>query len=122
MTYHSHAVLDQSQHVSARSHARLIIHVHVLPHIQACFWDTSDLSVMRCVRVTNTVLQVDLQGGFLAIGSTNIQLVDTTNLDKRRTVADDTVSDESLQVCLVGGWESGRGFVKWEGGRDEEGV
>jgi len=63
----------------------------------ACFWDTSDLSVMRCVRVTNTVLQVDLQGGFLAIGSTNIQLVDTNNLDKRRTVADDTVSDESLQ-------------------------
>ena len=73
------------------------------PHVQACFWDTSDLSVMRCVRVTNTVLRADIQGGFLAIGSTSVQLVDTCNLDKRRTVADDTVSDESLEVGRVGG-------------------
>ena len=105
-------------HIPVRSARlfKLLSHIHLkfpLLHIQACFWDTSDLSVMRCFRVTNTVLQVDLQGGFLAIGSTNIQLVDTNNLDKRRTVADDTVSDESLQVCLVGGWE---------GGRDEEGL
>ena len=33
------------------------------------------------------------------IGSTLIQLVDIDNLEKRRTIADDTVSDESLEVC-----------------------
>ena len=68
-------------------------------HTQACLWDTSDLSVLRCVRVSNTVLQVDVRGGSLVIGSTLIQLVDTENLEKRRTIADDTVSDESLEVC-----------------------
>ena len=49
--------------------------------------------------MSNTVLQVDVKGGSLVIGSTLIQLVDTENLEKRRTIADDTVSDESLEVC-----------------------
>ena len=113
-TLHISVYTHVPYHSACSSHvilSLLLSHTHTHTHTQACLWDTSDLSVLRCVRVSNTVLQVDVRGGSLVIGSTLIQLVDTENLEKRRTIADDTVSDESLEVC-EGGREGGSEYVR----------
>ena len=80
----------------------LCTHVCSLPlltlSLQAHFLDTSDLSELDSVRLTNTVLDLAVYDHtHLAIGSTSIQVIDIENRDRRRTVADDTNDDESLE-------------------------
>ena len=88
--------------------------------LQVSFWDTSDLSVTRCIHFSDTVLTVVIWSQYLAVGSATIQLANTTNPDWRRTVADDTREDEDIEVGKLVvpsyiGWEGGRG-VPFNGG------
>ena len=69
--------------------------------MQATFWDVSDLTLQRCVRMQDTVLQVGLCGDRVVISSTMITLNSLSDTNQRRIVADDVHEDESLMVSGV---------------------
>ena len=69
--------------------------------MQATFWDVSDLTLQRCVRMQDTVLQVGLCGDQVVISSTMITLNSLSDTNQRRIVADDVHEDESLTVSGV---------------------
>lgn len=69
---------------------------------QAVFWDASTLTLMQSIRLLDTVLGVDMWSQFLVVGSSTIQLVNLHNTDWKRTIADDTKEDESLEVSVGG--------------------
>ena len=65
---------------------------------QVCLWKISDLSPENTIRVTDTVLAVDQwEDTHLVVGSTSVQVINIDILEKRRTVADDSCEDESLE-------------------------
>ena len=72
--------------------------IHLFDPLQARFLDTSDLSELDSVRLSDTVLDLAVYDHtHLAIGSTSIQVIDIDNRDRKRTVADDSNDDESLE-------------------------
>ena len=57
-----------------------------------------ELSSEEDLEVSNTVLSVDIWRHYLAMGSTNIQLIDMDNMDQRRTLTGDIQHDENVEV------------------------
>lgn len=59
------------------------------------------MSLVRSLRVSDTVLSLSSWSRYLCIGYTSIQLADTDAFEWKRTVADDTNDDENLEVLLL---------------------
>ena len=70
-----------------------------LSGVQVYIWDTTDFSKEKTtLKFTNTILDIDIHGdNQLVVGSTTVQFMYLDNLEKRRTIADDMGSDESLE-------------------------
>ena len=76
----------------------------VAPFLQATVWnDSSDngLTVEHQFKLSNTVVSISCHSHFVAMGSTSVQLTNVDNFEWRRTVADDSHEDESLEVSRV---------------------
>ena len=56
------------------------------------------LTIEHQFKLSNTVPSISCHSHFVAMGSTSVQLTNTENFEWRRTVADDSHEDESLEV------------------------
>ena len=68
--------------------------------VQTRVWEINEegLTQLNEIKLPNTVLSLAYHTPYIAMGTTNIQVVDSTNYEWRRIVADDVNEDESLEV------------------------
>jgi WD40 repeat protein len=65
--------------------------------LQVRVWDDTEEEPIQEFKLSNTVLGVSYHAPFLVAASTTIQVTNSTNYDWKRTIADDSTEDESLE-------------------------